>query len=90
MSFIDELGRLWDKKFSVSPLVRLGVQAASVLLAYMLSDIGIHEFQLPGGLLLEFSGLMTLLLTIGWFLLFINAINWFDGIYGLASGVSSM
>jgi len=39
---------------------------------------------------LIFWPLTSLVLTVGWFLLFINAINWFDGIYWLATWMSSI
>ena len=29
-------------------------------------------------------------MTIAWFVLYMNAINWFDGVYGLASGVATI
>ena len=90
LSFVDELGHIRHKKFHLTPMVRLIGQIIAIVIAYVVSGVGITEFQLPGGLLLEFNLFSSIVLTIAWYLLFINAINRFDGIYGLASGMSSI
>jgi UDP-N-acetylmuramyl pentapeptide phosphotransferase/UDP-N-acetylglucosamine-1-phosphate transferase len=65
--------------------VRLCGHVVAALIAFYVSGVGITEFQLPGGVLLEFGLFSTLLLTVAWYLMFVNAINRFDGVYGLAS-----
>lgn len=90
LSFIDELWLIIDKKFRVSAGVRLCGHVVAALIAFYVSGVGITEFQLPGGVLLEFGLFSTLLLTVAWYLMFVNAINRFDGVYGLASWLSSI
>ena len=90
IAFVDELGSIYHRKFRLSPLVRLGIQVGVALIAYLVSGVGIESFVLPGGMVLEFGPLSQVVLTIAWYLIFINAINFFDGINGLASGMSSI
>ncbi|USN55657.1 MAG: hypothetical protein H6765_03560 [Candidatus Peribacteria bacterium] len=90
VSIIDELGRLVDRRFRVPPVVRLVSQITAIVIAFYVSGVGFTEFVLPGGVLVEFGPLSQIVLTVVWYLVFINAINFFDGIYGLASGMSSI
>jgi len=90
LSFIDELWRISHKSFTLSPPVRLFWQVAAALLALFISGVGILEFQLPWWYLLQFWLFSILVLTIVWYALFTNAINRFDGVYGLSSGISSI
>lgn len=90
VSFVDELGRIYDRAYRVGPIVRLIVQIWVALVAYLVSWVGIDSFVMPGGVLVEFGPLSQIVLTVAWYLIFINAINFFDGIYGLASGISAI
>lgn len=87
---IDELWRLVHQRFRISAGVRLLVQVVVACISLLVSGVGIDEFLVPGGVLIEFWPFSTVVFTVWWFLLFINAINWFDGLYGLASGISSI
>jgi UDP-GlcNAc:undecaprenyl-phosphate GlcNAc-1-phosphate transferase len=60
------------------------------LLAWYISGVGITEFALPGGALITFGPLSVIVLTVARYLMFTNAINRFDGISGLATGMSSI
>ena len=90
LSFIDELWLILHKKYRISAWVRLLWHVGAALIAYSVSGVGITEFQLPWWVLIEFWTFSILLLTVGRYLMFINAINWFDGVYGLASWISSI
>lgn len=90
VTLIDELGRIYHPSLRISAHVRLFVQSVAGILAFLVSDIWISEILLPGGILLTFGTVTTLILTVAWFWLFVNAINRFDGIYGLASWMSSI
>jgi len=90
LSFIDELWLILDKRFRVSAGVRLFGHVVAALIAFYVSWVGITHFQLPWGVMLEFGLFSILLLTVAWYLMFVNAINWFDGVYGLASWLSSI
>lgn len=87
---IDELWRIVSPKLRVWPIPRLLVQLSAIGFAAVVSGVWISEFQWINGTIIEFWPLTSFLLTVWWFLLFINAINWFDGIYGLATGMSSI
>lgn len=88
VSFIDELWLVLHKKFRVSPKIRLLVHVVAAIIAYVVSGVGITQFELPGGMLITFGPLSVVILTVAWYLMFTNAINRFDGIYGLATGMS--
>jgi UDP-N-acetylmuramyl pentapeptide phosphotransferase/UDP-N-acetylglucosamine-1-phosphate transferase len=84
---IDELWRIVHARFRIGPLVRLLVQITSAVVAAWLS----YEALLPMTLFgYELDGLLWLVAMIIWFWLFINAINWFDGVYGLSTWVTSI
>jgi len=63
----------------------MAIQIVVALIAWAISGVGITEFSLPGGEMIQFSLINQIVLTIARYLLFTNAINRFDGIYGLAS-----
>jgi UDP-GlcNAc:undecaprenyl-phosphate GlcNAc-1-phosphate transferase len=87
VSCIDEMWYLVSKKRSVPAKVRLLVQIWVASLAFFIWDI--HVETLP--LMTETLPIVVqYILTVIWFLLFINAINFFDGIYGLATGMASI
>lgn len=90
INIIDEMGRNVNKKYRVPARIRLIVQTTAGVLAFSLSGVGIHSFILPGGREVPLSPLTQLVFTVAWFRLFCNAINWFDGIYGLATGMSTI
>lgn len=84
---IDELWRIVHARFRIGPLVRLLVQIASAVVAARLS----YEALLPMTLFwYELEGLLWIFAMVVWFWLFINAINWFDGVYGLSTWVTSI
>ena len=90
VSIIDEMGYLIDKKYSLSAAMRFGVQLLVAAWAWWFSWIWLEILQIPGIGALELSGFTSLLATLARFVLFINAINRFDGIYGLATWMSSI
>lgn len=90
VALTDELGRIVHHKYRISPLIRMGIQVVVALIARAVSGVGISEFALPWGETIYFSWFNQIVLTIARYLLFTNAINRFDGIYGLASGMSSI
>jgi UDP-N-acetylmuramyl pentapeptide phosphotransferase/UDP-N-acetylglucosamine-1-phosphate transferase len=59
-------------------------------LARWVSDVGVFSIPLPGWEDIVLSPWLSLLCTIARFVLYMNAINWFDGVYGLATGVSTI
>lgn len=90
ISIVDEMWRIVDKRLSISALFRLVIQIVVASLAWYYSGVGIELLNIPFFPAIELSGFLSRLFTIAWFLLFINAINRFDGIYGLATGMSSI
>ncbi|MBP6086465.1 hypothetical protein KA478_04805 [Patescibacteria group bacterium] len=48
------------------------------------------EFVINGNITRALPSYFIVFLTILWFVGFMNAINWFDGVYGLASGISTI
>jgi hypothetical protein len=81
VSVWDEIGLLYDKKFRIPPLVRLFVHACAALLAYSISGVGITNLVVPGIGDIPLATSSILVLTMGWYLLFINGINRLDGVY---------
>ena len=79
------LGLLDDLR-GLSPGLKFAVQAGVGLVAY-LCDIGIHSLQLPGLSVVQL-GVLSLPVTIFWFVLVINAFNLIDGLDGLAAGIA--
>ena len=90
VAIIDEMWYLVDKKYSLSAWVRFLVQLLVAWWAWWFSGVGVEVINIPWLPVLELSGFTSLLATLGRFVLFINSINWFDGIYGLATGMSSI
>jgi len=90
VAIVDELWYLVDKKYSISAAARMLIQVWVAIVARWFSWIGIDMIILPWFGWLELSGLTSLLATIWRFVLFINAINRFDGISWLATGMSSI
>jgi UDP-GlcNAc:undecaprenyl-phosphate GlcNAc-1-phosphate transferase len=77
----------FDDLFDWPFVAKLGAQAAAAL-AMMASGVLLSHLALPGGVLLVLAphGVVTLCLTLGWFLFVTNAVNFMDGLNGLASG----
>lgn len=73
---------LVDDRFGMPPTVKLAGQVLAALLAFA-SDI--HFEHLLG---IDLPLLVDLILTVGWFLGFVNAFNLIDGLDGLASGLA--
>ena len=70
-------------------MFRLIGHIAGALLAVRIGNIGPQELIINGNVLLIPQRLLAIGFTL-WSILCINAINRFDGIYGQASGVSSI
>lgn len=85
VAVIDELGRIVDKRFRLSAKVRLFLQVVISMWAWWWSGIWLSELSLPVLWVVELTPVFSLVLTVWWFLLCINALNWSDGIYGLAT-----
>lgn len=83
----DEMEYLISKKRAVPAKVRLLVQIGVASLAFFVGEVRVESLPLMTTILPE---AIQYILTVGWFLLFINAINFFDGIYGLATGMASI
>lgn len=77
---------LFDDLRGLSPGRKFAVQACVGLIAY-LCGIGIHSLQLPGFSVIQL-GVLSLPVTIFWFVLVINAFNLIDGLDGLAAGIT--
>jgi len=85
----EELNYLGKISFKIPASLRLVGHIAGALLAVYIGSFGPQEFIINGHLRV----MPQRLLAVGFALraiLCINAINWFDGIYGQASGVSSI
>lgn len=89
ITLFDEILR-FDNFKTISPKVRLLCQIFSVLAIFFIGWVWIYDFVLPNSVQLIFPWYLALFLTIIWFWMFMNAINWFDWVYGLASWVSSI
>ncbi|NJL48982.1 MAG: undecaprenyl/decaprenyl-phosphate alpha-N-acetylglucosaminyl 1-phosphate transferase, partial [Leptolyngbyaceae cyanobacterium SM2_5_2] len=77
-----------DDVFMLPPLVRLGMQAA---VAGLVWQAGVRvEFVTIPGLGLTHLGWLSLPVTVIWLAGVVNAINWIDGLDGLASGVGAI
>ena len=77
---------LADDIFCLRPAFKFGVQAFAAVIAYA-GGIQILRLDMPWDLHVSL-GVLSLPLTVFWFLLVINAINLIDGLDGLAAGVS--
>lgn len=76
---------LWDDFHRLNPWIKLIFQIAGATLAFM-GGASIKEFSV-GSHGVEFGLFGSYVLTVFWFLLFINAVNLIDGLDGLAGGV---
>lgn len=68
---------------------RLVFQIIAWLIAFGVGGVGFREI-IVGGNARAFPLGISIWLTLLWYIGFMNAINWFDGIYGLAWGVSTI
>ena len=78
---------LLDDKFSLSPYPRLIGQILAGIILFALG-IRIDTINIPFVGMFPLSLTYSFLLTLFWFVLLINIINWLDGLNGLAGGVS--
>jgi len=85
----EELNYIGKIKFKVPPSLRLIGHIIWALLAVYIGSFGPQEFIINGSLRVMPQRLLAIGFVL-WSILCINAINWFDGIYGQASGVSSI
>jgi UDP-GlcNAc:undecaprenyl-phosphate GlcNAc-1-phosphate transferase len=77
---------VFDDIGGVRPLFKLGFQVAASLLAIVGFDISIHFLGLPGGVV-TLAPIVSVLLTLVWFVGLQNTTNFLDGVDGLAAGV---
>jgi UDP-GlcNAc:undecaprenyl-phosphate GlcNAc-1-phosphate transferase len=77
---------VFDDMGGVRPLFKLAFQVAASLLAIVGFDISIRFIGLPGGIV-TLAPLVSVLLTLVWFVSLQNTINFLDGVDGLAAGV---
>jgi UDP-GlcNAc:undecaprenyl-phosphate GlcNAc-1-phosphate transferase len=77
---------IFDDTGGVRPLFKLAFQVAASLLAIVGFDISIRFIGLPGGIV-TLAPLVSVLLTLVWFVGLQNTINFLDGVDGLAAGV---
>src|SRR5437660_8477003 len=75
-----------DDRWSMPPVVKLGVQVGLALLAVAGFGIEIRFFSLPGGHLIQVGLLMTPV-SVFWLVGMQNTVNFLDGADGLAAGV---
>jgi UDP-GlcNAc:undecaprenyl-phosphate GlcNAc-1-phosphate transferase len=76
---------LWDDFRRLNPWIKLFFQIAGVTVAFM-GGLSISGFHLDG-FSVRFGILASYVITVFWFLLFINAVNLIDGLDGLAGGI---
>lgn len=89
VNFVDELGRLLHPKYRLAPKLKFFVQAVTALIALWVSGVWFTEITIWWADI-SFWLFLGSLLTIARFGLCTNAINWFDGVYGLASWSSAI
>jgi UDP-GlcNAc:undecaprenyl-phosphate/decaprenyl-phosphate GlcNAc-1-phosphate transferase len=77
---------VFDDIGGVRPLFKLGFQVAASLLAIVGFSISIRFIGLPGGVI-TLAPLVSVVLTLLWFVSLQNTINFLDGVDGLAAGV---
>jgi UDP-GlcNAc:undecaprenyl-phosphate/decaprenyl-phosphate GlcNAc-1-phosphate transferase len=77
---------LADDRWSISPKLRLGLQGIVTIIAWSM-DLQIHHLPIPGVGTVAL-GLFSLPITFLWLAGVTNAINWLDGLDGLAAGIS--
>jgi UDP-GlcNAc:undecaprenyl-phosphate GlcNAc-1-phosphate transferase len=82
----------WDKTqwiYIISPKFKAIIQIIIVMIALRLWWLYIPEFAV-GSIVLHFPLWLWYLIAIVWCVWFINAVNRFDGVYGLVSGIASI
>lgn len=90
----------FDDMFQIRPSIRLAVQVLSALIISFFG-VGIRSITNPFGGMFVFDGvqftifgqtllLMSILFTVAWIVFVMNSMNFFDGVPGLLSGVSSI
>lgn len=89
VNFVDELGRLIHPKYRLSPKIKFVFQAWAALIALWVSGVWFTWLTISGTTYV-FGWFITMLITVGRFGLCTNAINRFDGVYGLASWSSAI
>jgi len=77
---------VFDDIGGVRPLFKLGFQLAASLIAIVGFDIAIHFIGLPGGIV-TLAPVVSVLVTLVWFVGLENTTNFLDGVDGLAAGV---
>jgi UDP-GlcNAc:undecaprenyl-phosphate GlcNAc-1-phosphate transferase len=77
---------VFDDLGGVRPLVKLVFQVAASLLAIVVFGIAIHYIGLPGHIV-NLSLVVSIPLTLVWFVGLENTVNFLDGVDGLAAGV---
>ena len=80
---------LADDLFNLSPFVRLLMQVVVAGMAWWMG-VRIDFLSVPTGGLVDIVSWLSLPLTIVWLVGMANAINWIDGLDGLAAGVSGI
>ncbi len=76
-----------DDRWSMRPLVKLGVQVGLALLAVLVFDFQIGYIGLPGGHIIEFALPIAVVVSVFWLVGMQNTVNFLDGADGLAAGV---
>jgi UDP-GlcNAc:undecaprenyl-phosphate GlcNAc-1-phosphate transferase len=77
---------VFDDLGGVRPLFKLAFQVAASLIAIVVFDISIRFIGLPSGVV-TLAPIVSVLLTLVWFVSLQNTINFLDGVDGLAAGV---
>lgn len=84
------LGGIWDEVSSLRPLRQLMLQLAAAV-CVVISGWTIRYISQPTGVgVVVFDPWIGGILAVAWLLLLMNAMNWLDGVDGLASGVGSI
>jgi len=81
------IGGVWDDIRKTNWLIQLIFQSSAALILILVGDT-IDHIRLPGGVLIEFSFLLSMILAYFWIIIIINSLNWFDGIDGLTGSIS--
>ncbi len=82
LSSIVVLLGIWDDKRALSPICKLAGQVLIAVLAFMM---GVRFQNVLG---ISMPVWLNVVLTVGWFLVWMNAFNLIDGIDGLATGIA--
>ena len=80
----------YDDKYSLSPSLRLVIQLSSSSLMWIMGlriDLIDFSFLNPDFLSIQIPTILSYLITVIWIAGIVNAINWLDGMDGLAAGV---